>query len=163
MVLEPRNGSFFSLFKNVSDKEKAEIAKKLTKVIPEEYLLGYPNPVPLTKNATGLKRKLSDSVMGGSLFIFDQLGFGKEWLYLPVAEWENHASFLKMQSWIKNLKVTNDCAERGVKLMSDFANTLTKNETDKQNLLQVVERQRELFPSDVTKATLAKNLAARKK
>ena len=155
----------FSLFsKNISDKEKAEIAKKLTKVIPpKKYELGYPNPVPLAKNATGLKRKLSDSVMSGSLFIFDQLGFGKEWLYEPVAEWGENANFLKMQTWIQNLKVTNDCAERGVKLMSDFANTLTKDSTDKQNLLQVVERQRELFPSNVTKATLAKNLAVSKK
>ena len=59
--------------------------------------------------------------------------------------------------------LTNDCAERGVKLMSDFANTLTKDETDKQNLLQVVERQRQLFPTETTKATLAKNLGARNK
>ena len=101
--------------------------------------------------------------MDGSLFIFDQLGFGKEWLNQPVAEWENNASFLEMQFWIQNLKATNDCAERGVKLMSDFANTLTKDETDKQNLLQVVERQRELFPTETTKATLAKNLGAKNK
>ena len=55
--------------------------------------------------------------MNGSLFIFDELGFGKEWLNKPVSEWENDASFLKMKAWIQNLKVTNDCAERGVKLI----------------------------------------------
>ena len=148
----------FSLFsKNVSDREKAEIAKKLTKVIPpKKYASGYPNPVPLTTNTTGLKRKLSDSVMNGSLFIFDELGFGKDWLNKPVSEWENNASFLKMKSWIQNLKVTNDCAERGVKLISDFANILTKNSDDRQNIIQVVERQRERYP-DVKKTTLAKN------
>ena len=154
----------FSLFsKNVSDREKAEIAKKLTKVIPpKKYEIGYPNPVPLATNATGLRRKLSDSVMNGSLFLFDELGFGKEWLNEPVSQWENHASFVEMKSWIHNLKVTNDCAERGVKLISDFANILTKNPKDRQNLLQVVERQRERYP-DVKKTTLAKNYFASKK
>ena len=61
-----------------------------------------------------------------------------------------------MRSWVQNLKVTNDCAERGIKLISDFANSITKNSEDRQNLLQVVERHRNLYP-DVRKATLAKN------
>merc|ERR1712018_655519 len=99
----------------------------------------------------------SDSIMNGSLFLFDELGFGKEWLYEPIDEWQNNASFLEMKSWIQNLKVTNDCAERGVKLITEYANSLTKNPKDRQNLLQVVERQRKLYP-DVKKTTLAKNL-----
>ena len=150
-----------SLFsKNVSDKDKEDIAKKLTKVTPpKKYDCGYPNPVPLPQNAKGLGRKLSDSIMSGSLFLFDALDFGKDWLYKPITDWESNKSFCEMKSWVQNLKVTNDCAERGVKLISDYANSLTKNSNDRENLLQVVEKHRKQYPN-VTKATFLKNYSA---
>ena len=150
----------FSLFsKNVSNKEKEEIANLLvTKVKPpKKYEMGYPNPVPLPKNNSGMRRKLSDSVMDGSLFLFDELRFGKDWLNKPVSEWEKYPSFMEMKSWIENLKVTNDCAERGIKLITDYANSLTKDSAVRQNLLQVVERHRSHY-NNVNKSTLAKPL-----
>ena len=61
-----------------------------------------------------------------------------------------------MKTWVKTLKVTNDTAERGVKLVSDFSKLLTKNSDDRHNLLQVVERDRKVRPN-VTKKTLAKD------
>ena len=45
-----------------------------------------------------------------------------------------------MENWVQTLKVTNDVAERGVKLVSDFCKTLTTDSEDLQNLLQVVEK-----------------------
>ena len=152
-----------SLFStHVSDREKELIAKKLTKVTPpQQYEKGYPNPVELPQNMKGLERKLSDSIMDGSLFLFDQLGFSKDWLYMPTTAWEINDNFQKMRSWVRNLRVTNDCAERGIKLISDFANSLTKDSHDRQNLLQVVELHRRQY-SDATKATFSKNYSASK-
>ena len=151
----------FSLFsKKVSDLEKAEIALKLLKVKPpKEYSKGYPMPVPLRELdlKDGLDLKLSEFVGTESLFMFDQLGFSKEWLGKPVDTWKNYESFCKMETWVRNLKVTNDTAERGVKLVSDYCDSLTKDSDDLQNLLQVVEEHRREFPDvNVNKATLNK-------
>ena len=152
-----------SLFSTqVSDAEKSLIAKKLTKITPpQQYEKGYPSPVELPQNIKGLKRKLSDSIMDGSLFLFDQLGFGKDWLFMPITEWENNQNFCEMRSWVLNLRVTNDCAERGVALISEYAKSLTKDSVDRENLLQVVELHRKQNP-DVTKATFSKNYSASK-
>ena len=153
-----------SLFsKRVSDQEKEEIAKKLSNVRrPKKYEFGYPNPVLLPLDKAGLGRNLSDSIMGGSLFIFDVLGFGKDWLYMPIAQWENNKNYCEMKSWVQNLKVTNDCAERGVKLILDYAKSLTKDPVQREHLLQVVESHRKQFP-DVTKTTFLKNYKASEK
>ena len=152
----------FSLFsKNISDKEKSSIAKKLSKVTPpKKYESGYPMPVQLPQNKKGLDRKLSDSVMDGSLFLFDKLGFAKDWLYMPVTTWETNENFCKMRTWVLNLRVTNDCAERGVKLISDYAKCLTKDSVDRQNLLQVVSSNRNQFP-DANVKTFVKGSSAR--
>ena len=58
---------------------------------------------------------------------------------------------------MKSLKVVNDVAERGVKLITDFNNLLTKDEEQKQYVLQVVHKCRKLYP-DVSKHTLRKPL-----
>ena len=149
----------FSLFsKKVSDTEKAEIALKLAKVkAPKQYSRGYPMPVPLKELSLkdGLALKLSDFVDTESLFMFDELGFSKEWLDKPVDSWKNYKSFQEMETWVKTLKVTNDSAERGIKLVSDYCNILTKDSEDLQNLLQVVTQHRQEYP-DVNKETLNK-------
>ena len=38
-----------------------------------------------------------------------------------------------------NVKVTNDCADRALKLASDFNNSLTYNEEQRQLVFQIVE------------------------
>ena len=114
-------------------------------------------------NETGLARQLSDAIMGGSLFIFDVLGFGKDWLKMPITQWESNKDYCEMKSWVKHLKVTNDCAERGVKLITDYANSLTKDPVDRQNLLQIAQMQRKLFPTDLSKTTFSANYKASEK
>ena len=44
------------------------------------------------------------------------------------------------------MEVTNDCAERGVKLISEFKDT-TKDEEQLQYSLQLIEAHRRLIPS----------------
>ena len=52
------------------------------------------------------------------------------------------------------LRVTNDTAERGVKLISDFIGHITTSDFELQELLQVVEAHRQRYP-DYSKATLS--------
>ena len=56
--------------------------------------------------------------------------------------WEEDTEFIKSRDQIKKLKVINDVAERGILLIDTFNPVLTKQEKQKQYLLQVVENQR---------------------
>ena len=44
-----------------------------------------------------------------------------------------------MKEFINSMLVTNDAAERGIKITSDFINILTKDPAEWQELLQTVE------------------------
>ena len=52
-----------------------------------------------------------------------------------------------------NMKVTNDLAERGVKLMEEYNKILTNDEQQKQYLLQIVKKFRYSL-SDKNKKTI---------
>ena len=54
--------------------------------------------------------------------------------------------YLAAERIVLNLKVVNDTAERGVKLIQDYNSILTNDEDQKQYLLQVVQQQRRNFP-----------------
>ena len=46
---------------------------------------------------------------------------------------------------VRNVKTVNDCAERGVKLVTDYASILTKDDQLKERLLQGVEKNRKEY------------------
>ena len=94
--------------------------------------------------------------MDGSYYMFDQVGFKKDWLKRPVEDWKNCPDYLELEDFFKNLLVTNDSAERGIKLVSDYAQCLTKDSEERQRILQVVEEERKQKP-DVTKKTLSQS------
>ena len=83
------------------------------------------------------------------------MGSSKEWIHQPINKWSDFDSFQEMKRFVANLLVCNDPAERGIKLISDYVNSLTKNENDRQQLLQVVEWHRKMYP-DANKSTLSK-------
>ena len=64
-------------------------------------------------------------------------------------------SYKEMEIFVKNILITNDAAERGIKMISDYANSLTKDNQDRENLLQLVEQHRKEYP-DQNKATISK-------
>ena len=138
----------------VNDKTKSKIALKLSKIkSPKSYGLGQPSVVPIGTDRDGLEYCVSDFVGDGSLFIFDNLKFGKDWLQKPISSWKNNPSYLEMERFVKTLLVCNDPAERAVKLMSDYSNILTKNSKERQDILQLVEAHRK-EQSDTNKSTL---------
>lgn len=59
---------------------------------------------------------------------------------------------------VDGLCVVNDHAERAVKLIQDYNQILTKDETSYQNLLLTVSDHRKSTP-DLTKSTMAKKFA----
>ena len=119
------------------------------------YHLGKPElpQLPTTKE-DGLEVCLSDSVGHGSLYMFDIMGFKKDWLQKPIHSWKNDENYLEMEYFVQNMLVCNDPAERGVKLVSDFIDCLTKDSAEREDLLQVVEAHRKMF-TDTNKSTMS--------
>ena len=78
----------------------------------EQYLLGKPIMELTLTPAT----QLVDLVGSNSFLLWDILGLDWDWLKLDPAKWVESSSFLEMEEYVKTVKVTNDCAERGVKV-----------------------------------------------
>ena len=75
------------------------------------------------------------------------------WLSMDPEEWEGDESYRNTKEFVRTVKVTNDVAERGVKMASDYATLLTKDDTMRAWILQGVEKSRRTYP-DFKKETL---------
>ena len=60
-----------------------------------------------------------------------------------------------LRKCVRQMKVTNDCAERGVKLATDYSKSLTKDSQERSKIYQVVEAERRVKP-DAKKSSLNK-------
>ena len=63
-----------------------------------------------------------------------------------------------MRDTVADVKVTNDVAERGIELIREFAESLTKNEHQLQSLLQLVKSHRRAYPDFGNSLRLSCNL-----
>ena len=115
--------------------EKEKLTLKLSETEkPDSYRTGKP-VFPVINRAT----VLTDLVGPESHFLFDALRIDCDWLATPADTWADNDSYRKVQKFVRSVKVTNDVAERGVKLMSDFATRITTDAAQRSCLLQVVE------------------------
>jgi hypothetical protein len=99
-----------------------------------------------------------DYITSKSLSVFDILSMnGQEeaiqFLSKPPADWPMDPAFQALSAKAKQLRVVNDCAERGIALITSYNASLTKDESQKQYLLQLVAGHRKKFPVP-TKKTL---------
>lgn len=76
---------------------------------------------------------------------FQTTGIDDSFLDLPVEAWPDNLAFKNAENLVKNIACVNDCAERGVALIQTFNATITKDESQKQYLLQVVEQHRKTY------------------
>ena len=94
-----------------------------------------------------LLKSLPDStkklIMSRSFFKTSQID--DSFLQMPVQTWSDSPSYNAAATLVKNLAGVNDCSERGGALIQNFNETITKDEQQKQFLLQVVEKHRKQF------------------
>ena len=88
---------------------------------------------------------------------FKRFNISTQFLHSDADVWNEDLDFLKGQRIVKRFRVVNDTAERSVKLIQDYNASITKDEQQKQYILQVVAECRKLFP-DTLKSTLSKPL-----
>lgn len=77
---------------------------------------------------------------------FKILGIEPKFLDLPVKVWETNEQYQMGKSLVESLTVTNDHAERAVKLMQDYNNYITRSEENYQDLLICVSEHRKTLP-----------------
>ena len=114
--------------------------------------------VPLNRlDANGKydERQLCNFVTKNTKLFFSILGLPISFLEISPKIWAENVDFKDAEQIVWSLKVVNDTAERGVKLITDYNNILTKNEDQKQFLLQVVREHRKLFPDSKRSTTIA--------
>ncbi|KZR97570.1 Uncharacterized protein APZ42_007474, partial [Daphnia magna] len=74
-------------------------------------------------------------------FAFQKPGLKKEsldWMMVPLCYWEKTFGYSKIEEIIRGLEVVNDCAERAVKLITDFKDVCV-NVEEQPYLFQVIE------------------------
>ena len=136
----------FSLFSTkLSNDEKSMLACKLLTLEPRK-----PNSYKLEKPKFPIideKTELVDLITPESFKFFSILKLDHSWLAMNPDKWVQEESFRLAESFVKTVKVTNDVAERGVKLAEDYANMLTKDDDIRALIYQGVGRNRRMFPN----------------
>jgi hypothetical protein len=100
-----------------------------------------------------VSKNLHDFVTKATRRFFDILHLSDEMLDIDPSDWINQDVYRASQEVVRSVKVVNDLAERGVALIQEFNSSITRNEEQKQFLLQVVEDHRKTF-SAPTKASV---------
>lgn len=76
-------------------------------------------------------------ITNNSKKLFDRFEISQDFLQLDPMYWKDQDSYKKGRKIMSSLRVVNDTAERGVKLMEEFNSKFTNNESQKQFVLQV--------------------------
>ena len=99
--------------------------------------------------------ELWDFVKPHSWDFFTILKVSADWLTWPLDKWEESEDYQKARQFVTTVKVVNDAAERGIKLASDYVQSLTKDSEVRQKIFQTVEWHRR-EKADISKSTANK-------
>ncbi|KAJ4939573.1 hypothetical protein JOQ06_029018 [Pogonophryne albipinna] len=139
-----------------SSKEPNEDKRALASAILEHKPADLPMHIPEQRFGTGFGKpkfptllpttSLADLANNDCWFGMHQLHIDPECMFLDVKEWATNAALKKSEVNVCAMNVVNDCAERGVKLTSDFV-AVARKEQHLQNVLQAVEHDRSQQPN----------------
>jgi len=104
-----------------------------------------------------VKNEIEFFVSSETLDFFKIFNLDTEFLLNDPSTWKENSSYQRALQMVSKLRVVNDTAERGIKLIEDYNSVLTTNEEQKQFVLQIVSDYRKIFP-DCKKETLKKKL-----
>lgn len=120
------------------------------------FSYGVCKPKPKPKDIiTILDKEMDHFISPQSLNFFTRFEISTNFLKLDPSLWPEDEHFNKGLNVVKRLKVVNDTAERAVHLMEEYNNILTRDEDQKQYILQIVSEYRKSFP-DPKKQTAIK-------
>ena len=130
--LAPTTVLFSLASEKLEEDDKSRIAVRLlTLPKSKEMNTGLPTYPKLSD-----KTELRDLVTSESWELFNILKLSADWLALPPAQWDTDPDYIKFRKFVRTVKVTNDCAERGVKLATDYSKSLTKDSQERSKIYQ---------------------------
>ena len=91
-------------------------ARMLTFTSPRKPSLGKPK-LPEIKPGT----RLVDLVDRNSHMLFNILEVDCKWLSKDPKEWPDYTDYQKVETFVRTVKTVNDCAEHGVKMITEYA------------------------------------------
>lgn len=140
--------------RNVSAEEKRKMVNNLHNKAPNsaDHRIRVADSTDVLRQTYGTK-SLSDFVTIKTAELFDRFSIPMNFLKFEPSTWLKNSEYIDAYKICSGFHVTNDTAERGVKLMTDFNSILAKREDEKQFILQVVEEYRRKYPS-ANKSTL---------
>ena len=132
----------------ICSKQKEALVQQLQLTYSEKptfkrFGSGYGKPCLPSISPTS---ELSHFIGTSSWNFFNILQIQPQFLNILVSEWQSSPNFVEALTVVKNLKVVNDSAKRGVKLAYDFLAS-SRKEQHYQNVLQVVENDRAKIPN----------------
>jgi hypothetical protein len=135
--------SLFSKHTSMTDSVKEEIAAALqATAMPDNFRLGKPLFQNIARDIT-----LKSLIGPESHTLFAALNVNTCWLSKPVHLWPSDPDFVQAEQFVRHVKVVNDAAEIGVKLISDYATIITTDEEQRAWLMQGVEHHRKVYPA----------------
>ena len=131
---------------------REKIAKAVHSCKREDIASGKPAFPVFPLSLEQMRQNMDTLVTSDSWLVFQLLGLDgpQDWLQTPASLWHLFAEFKKFKELAFNISVTNDIAERGIHLMSDFISHC-ETEDQRQALFQCVEYHRELVPNTTKK------------
>lgn len=117
---------------SISDQEKSEMANRvltLSEIDTDDSRIINPKFSRLQLEEL-VNAGLSHLITKATMNFFERFHINADFLRDAPSSWSKNINFQKGLRIVKSLKVVNDVAERGVKLVTDFNNLLTKDEGD---------------------------------
>jgi len=113
-----------------------QLKKKMVTELSNKSSEDYKNRIKIDIVDLNFTQKtVADFVNHKSIDFFNILKIPTEYLKSDTEEWENMPDYQLGLSVVRNMKVVNDFAERGVALIQNYNSILTKNESQKQTNL----------------------------
>lgn len=130
---------------NVADCVKNRMFKKMKKLDRNEWTERNWRLLDCTDIA---KKDLGDFVDGSSMAALKSLKLDIQFMFNhDASHWKNLEEYKTAKKIVDSLPVVNDCAERALKLATDFNESLTSSETEKQRTIHVIEENRKRLPN----------------
>lgn len=92
-----------------------------------------------------------------TLKFFDIIGVGSSFLDMHPSYWPKNENYKRIKAIVENISVVNDPAERAIGLIKTVNNTLTKDQVQQNELVQVVEQRNKTYKNN-TKGVIVSNL-----
>ena len=129
----------------VPEDNKRKMATRPHNPVRKEISCGRPKFLSIDDNND---IELEDLISSESWLLFDLLGLNdhQQWLLTPPSTWYDVEEYQILNKFISSVSVTNDLAERGVKLISDFIDKCA-DEEQRDALTQIVEEHRRMYPN----------------